>query len=512
MSSHFPKNIVWRLIIITSILMVALWSAYPLVQALASQPFNSTTPGVEATGSASSITTNVYVPLLLSDHPWISPFGVESNQPILSSNGLLAHATNLNLGYARMGTQISWAELQPAPGVFIDWGKLAGFENELRELNQAGITPIVIVKDSPDWALRQDVIVDGQLTSCGPIAEEHFSSFASFVQELVNRYKTPEFNVTNWEIGNEPDVDPDSVPPDHGFGCWGDSDDTAYFGGDYYGEMLKVVSAAINEADPSAKVWIGGLLLADPATTNPGQGYPERFIRGILASGAAPYIDVVAYHAYSTYWDTPGIKNDWDMYFYGSWYPWGGSMIGKARYLRQIMNEYGVNIPLFLNETGFGCQDKNPYCDHPDDRFFQSQATHLVRFYARALSENVSGTIWYTLDGPGWRYQGLVDQNQQPTPAYNAFKVIAQQLKYAHYASTFYYSDDIEAYAFRRNSELVHVVWAKEDTSITFYIPAEKFIQAIDRDGNVISVSPPPMGADYELQAGFDPIYVIRHP
>jgi hypothetical protein len=371
----------------------------------------------------------------------------------------------------------------------------------------------VVIKDSPDWALRQDVIVDGQLTSCGPIAEEHFSSFASFVQELVNRYKTPEFDVTNWEIGNEPDVDPYTIPPDQVFGCWGDIDDTVYFGGDYYGEMLKVVSAAIKQADPSAKVWVGGLLLANPNTSDDRKGKPERFLNGILASGAAPYIDMVPYHTYSTYWDLPGYPlNDWDMYLYGPWYSLGGGVIGKARYLRQIMSEYGVNIPLFLNETGFGCSETNNDCDPPDGRFFQSQATHLVRYYARALSENVSGTIWYTLNGPGWRYTGLLDQNQQPTPAYNAFKVIAQQLKYARYVGTAYYSDDIEAYAFRRNSELVHVVWAKEDTSITFYVPADKFIQAVDRDGNVISVSPPPVGADYELQAGFDPIYVIRRP
>lgn len=535
MSFHFTKNIVWRLIIVTSILMVALWSAHPAVQALASQPFNPTPPGEVVTGSASSITTNVYVPLLLSDQPWISPFGVESNQPILSSNGLLAHATNLNLGYARMGHQISWAELQPAPGVLIDWGKLASFENELRELKQAGITPIVTIKDTPVWAQMQPPVRDdGQPTSCSPIAEDFFDEFASFVQELVFRYEAPEFNVHIWEIGNEPDVDPNDVRPDSVFGCWGDNDDSQYFGGFYYGQMLRVVSTAIKQADSTAQVWVGGLLLDRPITEPPLNSHSEKFFFGITEaplisysekffigileeireSGAGSSFDVIPYHAYSTYWDNfgNGKSYDYDIIPSGKWYEWGGSVVGKARFLRQLMAQYGVDKPVFLNEGNFGCPDNNPYCAAPGESFYESQATHLVRYFIRGLSENVSGYIWYTLDGPGWRFGGLLDENQQPRLAYTAYQVISQQLQHAHYVGPVDYAPGIEAYAFRRNSEFVHVVWAKEDTSITFYVPADKFIQAIDRDGNMISVSPPPVGADYELQAGFDPIYVIRRP
>ena len=43
------------------------------------------------------------------------------------------------------------------------------------------------------------------------------------------------------------------------FGCWDDPED-AYYGGEYYAEMLKVVYPVIKEADPEAKVLFGGLL------------------------------------------------------------------------------------------------------------------------------------------------------------------------------------------------------------------------------------------------------------
>ena len=50
----------------------------------------------------------------------------------------------------------------------------------------------------------------------------------------------------HWELGNEPDVDPDLVPPDSIFGCWGEISDREYYGGKEYGNMLKLVYPAIN--------------------------------------------------------------------------------------------------------------------------------------------------------------------------------------------------------------------------------------------------------------------------
>ena len=58
----------------------------------------------------------------------------------------------------------------------------------------------------------------------------YFDDFGEFLAAAVNRYSGPPYNVRHFEIWNEPDIDPDLVPGDSLFGCWGDSDDDLYGG------------------------------------------------------------------------------------------------------------------------------------------------------------------------------------------------------------------------------------------------------------------------------------------
>ena len=151
---------------------------------------------------------------------------------------------------------------------------------------------------------------------------------------------------------------------------------------------------------------------------------------------------------------------DYDIAISNGWYSLGGGTVGKARYLRQLMAEYSVNKPVVLNESGFGCVPDYTYCETPDDRFWESQATHLVRFFTRSLSENIDGLFWYTLNGPGWRNTGLLDGSQQPRKVYNTYQYLSQKLQYARYLNPVNYGPGVEAYAFRVNSHRVHVLWA----------------------------------------------------
>jgi hypothetical protein len=458
----------------------------------------------------------LHLPVLFYNYPWASPFGAESYIPLVEGSEMLDNAVNLNMKWARLGTQISWRELQPNPGDPIQWHLLDSFEDELRGLRSAGITPIVVIRDSPHWAVIPNARLDGQPTSCGPIATEYFDDFANFLRQMVNRYKTTEFNVHDWELGNEPDVDPNLVPPDYGFGCWGDVTDLDYYGGMHYGEMLKVVTPVIRSEDPAVRVHVGGLLLSSPDTTSPGAGKPERFLRGILAAGAAPYFDILPYHWHPSYWN---IYADYDNAANSPWDVLGGGTVGKARYLRQLMSEFGVDKPLFLNETGFGCigpdeRSDTPWCVPPIDpesEFFNNQADHLVRSYTRALSENVMGMIWYTLTGPGWRNSGLLDDSQNPRPAYDAYQVMIAQLQYARYQAPVDYGAGIEAYAFKRQLERVDVVWAiNPAANIDVLIPDADFVAAYAQDGSLLT--PPLNGADRQIEVKFSPVYIVRHP
>lgn len=453
-------------------------------------------PPVETSPSPQALhsTQSLYLPVAIADFPWQSPFGTQANNSWLPGSIIYQRGVDLNVNWVRLGGRVSWRELQPNEGDSIKWTKLANFEKELRSLKEANLTPVVIINDFPRWSTVKP-------TSCGAIKEDKLPAFAAFVSALVSRYKSPEFNVHHWEIGNEPDIDPSLVPQDFIIGCWGDIKDP-YYGGEVYGKMLTVVGPAIRTADPSATIWMGGLLLGLPNTTDPNKGKPELFFEGILKAGAAPHFDILPYHRYPAYTNQV-VDEDLS----GSWRAWGGGTVGKARFLRQIMARYGVEKPVFVNETSLMCISKE-YCEPPTKKFFDMQANHLVRSYVRGLSEGISGYIWYTLNGPGWRYTGLLTEAGTPRPAYFAYKVLIRQLDQARFRSKLNYSSAIEGYAFTKGAYDIQVVWSIEDDTHTVSIPKNKYIQAYTRDGKL--VTPVERNGNMEILIGFTPIYIHK--
>jgi hypothetical protein len=451
--------------------------------------------------------STLFLPALARDYPWISPFGVEPKVS-LDSPDWRAKATDLRANWIRLNGRISWRELQETEGGPIDWAQLAGFEEELLALKTAGMTPIVIVDDHPEWATIVAYGADEFRSHCAAIRADKYVAFAQFVQALVARYKGPQFDVHHWELGNEPDVDPALVNSNSPFGCWGDIDDP-YYGGERYGEMLKVVAPAIRAEDPQAVVVLGGLLLDRPET--PGSARPELFLEGVLRAGAGDAFDLLAYHVYPSYlidrFD-PERKIDLDLYW-NLWQDWGGMVVGKALYLRQTMAVYGVEKPLLLDETGLKCNpDSGVVCDPDvDEQFFQVQASHVTRAFVRGLSHDIVGFVWYTLDGPGWQYTNLVEADGTPKPVYYAYQVLTEQLDRARYLQPVDYGSGLEAYAFRRGAQQVHVVWAIEDETWPVSVPESSYVAAFDRDGNAITSIP--VGGYYEFQVGYEPIYLI---
>jgi hypothetical protein len=266
--------------------------------------------------------------------------------------------------------------------------------------------------------------------------------------------------------------------------------------------MLKVVAPAIRGADPDAKILIGGLLLDRPLGLDRGPNKPALFLKGILEAGAAPHFDIVPYHAYPTYL---GQQIDYDLHP-SAWSSWGGWTLGKARYLRQIMAQYGVDKPLFLNETALGCMSEHYACDPPTDDFYQAQADYLGRTFTRAQSEKIGALTWYTLNGPSWRHVGLLDASGDPHPAFYAYKNLAARLAYTQYEGMPDYGSELEAYSFVKADVQVHVVWSRDPMTYTVPVPNTMLIQAYDRDGSVIT--PTAVGDEYQFAVGFSPIYI----
>ncbi|MCI0520160.1 MAG: hypothetical protein L0Z70_07860 [Chloroflexi bacterium] len=456
--------------------------------------------------TAPALTSTVYLPLVQLDNPWVSPYGVEALRSVADGSSVLARTVELNSGWIRLGKRVSWRLLQPNPGDPIQWDLLVNFENELRALRAAGVTPLVIVHDSPLWAVEPDALSNqGELLPCGAINSAYFDDFAAFMTQIVNHFKTDEFNVHNWELGNEVDVDPSLLDQDYGFGCWGDIDDD-YYGGAHYGAFLNAVAPSVRSADSRAKIWIGGLLLDNPNTSDPKKGNPELFLEGVLIANAGDSFDIVPYHSYPPYMNE---RIDHDNAIDGPWDAWGGGYVGKATFLRQMMAEYNVNKPVVLNETGLMCPDYYSWCVSPDDGFYQMQADFLARSFVRALSANIGGVAWYTIDGPGWRFTSLLEDTSTPKPAYYAYKALIQRLQRAFYVGTVTYSSQIESYVFRKDHKRIHVLWTKEDINAEVLVPVAEFIKAYTRDG--VEITPVLDVSNYRIPVGFSPIYIERN-
>jgi hypothetical protein len=135
------------------------------------------------------------------------------------------------------------------------------------------------------------------------------------------------------------------------------------------------------------------------------------------------------------------------------------------------------------------------------------QADFLVRSYVRGFNGNIYSYIWYTLDDT-WRYGGLLNNENNPRLSYLAYQQLIIHLRGTSYNGPYTYGAGIEAYAFDYMNQQIHVIWSMTDTSHSINLPKSEFVAAYTRDG--ASITPTPIGSDYQLQVTFDPIYLIR--
>ncbi len=386
-----------------------------------------------------------------------SAFGVEINRGWV---GVTAERlAELGADWVRYNG-IRWDEVEPNPGER-NWRALQQVEAELRAIRASGAEPMVIVRSAPQWART---LAD---SPCGPIRPDALPTFAAFLSDLVARYSQPPYSVRFWELGNEPDAPFQLIGGQSPFGCWGDEADNESYGGAAYAAMLQAAYPAIKAADPQAQVILGGLLLdCDPERLLP-NGQPcraGRFFEGVLRAGGGDFFDIVAYHAYGYF--TRDRDADRDL---PNWRARGGATLGRLDYLRSLMARYGYAKPVIMNEGALLCYRSSPNC-RPNG-FEAAKADAVARLYARTMAADVLISHWYTLNGPGWQEGGLLDQNQQPLPAFRAFQFLRQQIGSARYLRPVAQSG-LEGYHFQRADREVIVVWSSDSAARAFTLPA----------------------------------------
>ena len=433
-------------------------------------------------------------PNILVKMPTLNVSGIEMHE--INPVGGLELVVEADAAWIRRNA-LFWSDVEPYPGDR-NWEALSRLEEELMNASKAGLQTILVVRRTPTWAQKFPGVY------CGPIKPEALNAFAEFMAEVVERYSRPPFNVIYWEIANEPDIDPKLVAPDEIFGCWGD-DQEAYYGGEYYADMLRLVYPEIKAANPQAQVLIGGLVLdCDPdkppyieGSTEKKDCAPTLFFEGILKNTGGNFFDGVSFHAYDYYLGAEGKYNNinWD----SSWDNNGPVMINKITYIRQLLQSYGYPGKFIINsELGILCGNTGEETECKTEAFQDTKANYVAQTYAIAQALGLRANIWYSIHG--WRGSGLANMANNPTKALSAFATSARILSGSKLIRSLEGYPQIMGYEFSKNGRLYWVLWAMDSDP--------QFIQLANPPKAIYDIFGNPLKTQREIGVGLSPIYL----
>lgn len=409
-------------------------------------------------------------------------------------------ALALNVRWVRRWQWISWLEVEQQEGQY-QWDRLAGLEEELRRSAGDRAEPYISVQMTPPWALASPGNGE-RVDYCGAIHPDKLEAFARFMEELVRRYGTQtEFGVRYWQLGNEPDIDPDVAGGGSPFGCWGDFDDE-FYGGRAYGEMLKVVYPRIKAADPGARIVAGALLLeCDPTWAVGSQCINEDrrrsglFLRGILEAGAADFFDLLSIHSYG--WLDPNVSSHMRNQYRAWSAPQGGTGLPqKVAWTRGVLAEYGAgNKPIFLGEVALKCGEAGPDCE-------ETGAAYIPRIYAEAYGLGVVGATYYALITEGDGYKGLIREDLSPKLQYQSYRFLGGMLHGVEHVGPVTTYPGVEGQSFKQSEvRRLQIIWSVDGLPQTVTPPPD-FERAYDVFGNLVAP------AEGKLTVDWSPLYL----
>jgi hypothetical protein len=387
-------------------------------------------------------------------------FGVEMAS--ISNPGGLEKVVHANMTWIRRNGLL-WSEVEQTKGTY-NWSRshTQNLEGDLIRAAQNGFEVILIVRGTPGWAQK----VAGY--TCGPVKPENIPDFAAFMRKVVERYSNPPFNVKYYQFWNEPDVSYEfGFPPNYPFGCWGEINDP-YFGGGYYGQVMKAIYPEMKAANAAAKLLIGGLLfICDPHSSACKELAPK-FLEGILKEGVQDSFDGIAFHAYDHYQGELGQYGN--MAWGSGWQNNGPVVVEKAEAIRKLLSAYGITGKELFNTEGAlicGQTGTEPVCQTED--FELTKAYYIPQLYAMAIAEGLQGNIYYSVQG--WRNSQLVDGNLDPLPGYHALRFSRAKLADAKFVSKITAYPNVNGYELERTSQRFWVVWSRSGGPQTITLP-----------------------------------------
>jgi hypothetical protein len=385
-----------------------------------------------------------------------------------------------------------WSVVEPLAGKR-NWGAISSFENVLRAAADDHINSIIYINDTPGWALKSGY-------TCGAVAQDKFADMARFLSDLVKRYSAAPFNVKYFELWSEPEVS--------GFlGCWGDPRDLDYYGGRYYGEMLKWAYSAIKTADSQAQVLFGGLLMdCNPDHVEYCGGNPAlktsiaHFLEGALVDGAGSDFDGISFHAYDYYGGGLGQYNNsnWGT----AWNSTGPVVLAKAAYLRNLLAQYNVTGKYLMNtELAMLCGRTGQEAPCTTEDHAMTLSAYIVQAYSLGIADGLPIATWFSV--AGWRGSALLNARLNPLPAYTTFQFASARLSNAIFVKPITEFPGIKGLEFTRDGHRMWVLWSLTSTDNPHIItPDAKLVsQAFDMYGGSL-------GSGTSVSIGLEPVYV----
>lgn len=108
-------------------------------------------------------------------------FGMESHRANFQDHDALLGEPGLTL---MRHNGLLWQSVEPLEGER-DWTALAELDQKLERASASGLSAILIVRGTPEWAQQ----FPGSF--CGPIRPDKLQNYADFVHSVVERYSQP---------------------------------------------------------------------------------------------------------------------------------------------------------------------------------------------------------------------------------------------------------------------------------------------------------------------------------
>lgn len=326
---------------------------------------------------------------------------------------------------------LPWETIEAVRGTY-NWD--AVWDAEVNYWRNQGWRVILGVKTSPQWARVYPNYINSRIRS------KYWQDCADFAVAALNRY-----GLNGFVIWNEPDVYPLDSLPEH-FGGWGDPSLPSY-GGKNYGSFINFFINAVRAVRPTTTVHLSALMNQE----HPAGGKPENtFFDGMVSRLAKPYkADYLHVHSY-TWWGM-GLEIDPDVNLSGPEHWYGeGSIWGKIRYYRDVLNQYGGGSPLpkfWISECALVINGVGVDCHPP--QFQEDKANYFWRASMRAIKELAGQPdtkfLWYEVVESEWQCVAVYGELAQQT-----YEFIDSLTGWQFYSFDDYGGSVFEDYLFRK--------------------------------------------------------------